>query len=302
MLGATRAGPLALIDADRGVVAATLAARDANEESSPLFASAWSLARYARAWGGGDSALYEFDVARGCAVSSRSTAASSKGRIAAVASAPDASGLVACGSLDSGTVSLHDERGNGGRVVCTVDDVDDEGSGGSNKSGGCTAMRFSTCGRVLYAGYRRHGAVVSWDLRGSSQRQRVLCRFPRDDSAGQRLGFDVAPFGSRELLATASRDGRVLIYDIASCECDTVMDDWMSNSPPVDVGFFDCGALAVLSGPRHGEEREGHEADRAEHTTERPTECTTERTASFSVWGNITTPRSLLPSGELGLP
>ena len=262
LLASTRVGPLTLIDADKGSIITTLAAQNANDEIVHLFASSWSCARYAHAWGGGDSSLYEFDVSRGCAVSSVNTAASkSKGRIAAIASAPDASGLIACGNLDSKTVTVFDERSR--RAVCSLN-IEDGG-------GGCTNVRFSPCGRFLYTGYRRQGAVVSWDLRNS---QRTLLRFPRDDSVGQRLGFDV----SNHALVTASRDGSVLIYDVASGALDVIMKDWIS--PPVDVVFFEGGgAFTVLSGPRHG------------HTgidsTSSPTSLPMASSSSLSIWTTL---------------
>ena len=251
LLASTRVGPLTLIDADKGTIINTLSAKNVNEEIVHLFASSWSCARYAHAWGGGDSSIYEFDVSRGCAASVINTAASkSKGRIAAIASAPDASGLIACGSLDSKTVNVYDERSR--RAVCSLNT--EEGSGG------CTNVRFSPCGRFLYTGYRRQGALISWDLRES---QRILHRFPRDDSVGQRLGFDVSHY----TLATASRDGSVLLYNVANGEVDVIMKDWIA--PPVDVSFFDGGgSFAVLSGPRHG----GHAADTASSSS------------SISVW------------------
>jgi WD40 repeat protein len=245
LLASTRVGPLTLIDADKGSIINTLAAKNVNEELVHLFTSTWSCARYAHAWAGGDNSIYEFDVSSGRAVSVINTAATtskSKGRIAALASAPDASGLIACGSLDSKTVNVYDERSSSSSrraAVCSFNL--EEGGGG----GGVTNIRFSPDGRFLYTGYRRQGALIAWDLRES---QRVLYRFPRDDSVGQRLGFDV----SNHTLATASRDGSVLLYRVDNGELDVIMNDWIS--PPVDVGFFDGGgAFAVLSGPRHGE-------------------------------------------------
>lgn len=259
-LCASRAGPLSLVDHDAGAVVATLCAR-VSGEFSPLFSCTWSLSHAGRAWGGGDGAIHEFDVARGCSVSSiRGDAAHGpcRGRIAAIVSSPDASGMLASGSLDGPNAAVFDERS--GRCLCTLEDLLD--SGNATHKGGVTCLRFSPCGRFLYAGFRRHGAIIEWDLRGT---QRVLRRYARDDSAGQRLGFDVDAGGGT--LATPSRDGSVLIYDIASGDLTLDMREW--PAPPTDVAFLERGPLCVLSGPRHGSVPDVHEAQAA---------------ASVSVW------------------
>ena len=259
-LCASRAGPVSLVDHDAAAVIATLSAR-VSGEFSPLFSCTWSLSHAGRAWCGGDGVIHEFDVARGCAVSSiRGGAAHApcRGRIAAIASSPDASGMLASGSLDGPSATVFDERS--GRCLCTFEDLLDD-SNAAHK-GGVTCIRFSPCGRFLYAGFRRHGAIVEWDLRGT---QRVLRRYARDDSSGQRLGFDVDARGGT--LATPSRDGSVLIYDIASGELSLDMREW--PAPPTDVAFLERGPLCVLSGPRHGTIPEPHEAHAA---------------ASLSVW------------------
>jgi len=236
-LAAARAGGLALYDADAGGGGAPLArARDAFDEPAPLFSVAWSLARCAHAWAGADAAVFSFDAARGVALAR----APARGRVAALASAPDASGLVAAGALDARGVLLFDERGGGGAVAELADDGGGEGGGGG---GGVTCVRFSPCARFLFAGFRRAGAVLRFDLRGS---QRVLSRYARDDGAGQRLGFDV----DGASVATASRDARVLVYDVEGGALAADLRDW--PAPPCDVAALGGGAFAVLAGPRHG--------------------------------------------------
>lgn len=79
--------------------------------------------------------------------------------------------------------------------------------------GGITCLRWSPCGKMIWAGGRNTDSIVCWDIRHS---RTELGRVHRSLRTNQRLSFDLDPWG--RFLVTGSQDGDLLVYDTATFE------------------------------------------------------------------------------------
>jgi len=179
-----------------------------------------------------------------------------KGLLSTVAICPASGGkIIAAGSF-SGSTWLYDVRDGS-----AVGSLKKKGPRGGRAAPGVTQLTWSPNdgGQFLYAGFRNAGAaahpgddsdgILAWDTRRTD---RPVCRYWRDCTSSQRVGFDLDASGA--VLATGSRDGRLLFYDAASAAPTAVIDGFPDavNSVALDPwGRF----FAVSTGQRHDIER-----------------------------------------------
>ena len=111
---------------------------------------------------------------------------------------------------------------------------------------GVTALRWSPCGHMLWAGGRAHDDIVCWDLRHT---RAELGRVRRPLASNQRMQFDLDPWG--QYLATGTQDGRVLLYDATTFEL--VADRRHASGECVNTAAFHpfSALLLTCTGQRH---------------------------------------------------
>lgn len=78
---------------------------------------------------------------------------------------------------------------------------------------GVTHCVWSPDGQYLFAGGRKSGDILCWDVR---QTGGLLARFPRVCHTNQRIYFDIDTLGGR-FLVSGSQDGQVLFFDLTTC-------------------------------------------------------------------------------------
>jgi hypothetical protein len=175
-----------------------------------------------------------------------------KGLLSTVSICPASSGkIIAAGSF-SGSTWLYDVRDGS-----AVGSLKKKGPRGGRDAPGVTQLTWSPNdgGQFLYAGFRNAGAaahpgddgdgILAWDTRRTD---RPVCRYWRDCTSSQRIGFDLDASGA--VLATGSRDGRLLFYDAATAAPTAVIGGFPDavNSVALDPwGRF----FAVSTGQRH---------------------------------------------------
>lgn len=123
-----------------------------------------------------------------------------KGIVSAISFCPDYSGLYGVGSF-SQSLGLYAENTN--KRVALVQQL----------GLGVTHLKWSPCGRYLWAGGRKSSDILCVDIRMSKQE---VGRVARALNSNQRLSFDIDPWG--RYLITGTQDGDVLVYDTSSCE------------------------------------------------------------------------------------
>lgn len=167
-----------------------------------------------------------------------------RGILGCIAAAPLGSSLFALGSY-SGATGVY-ARGDGGRCgpVALL----------GGHTAGVTHVAFGLDHTQLFTGARRDGRILRWDLRRSTQ---PLCAYARDADSNQRLLFSLD--ASARWLATGSRDGRALIYDLAEPRGGTPApgagDGWpvAEHAAPAAVSGAMLHPLLPLLGLAHGE-------------------------------------------------
>ncbi|KAF4039366.1 WD domain G-beta repeat [Phytophthora infestans] len=112
---------------------------------------------------------------------------------------------------------------------------------------GISQVRFSPCGRFLFTAARRDARIHCWDIRATNE---ILHTFNRVADTNLRVEFDLHCGG--RYLATGSRTGRVMLYDVLT---GALLDESI-NLPDCanGVSFFPDptrAKLAVSSGQRH---------------------------------------------------
>ncbi|KAK2953771.1 putative telomerase Cajal body protein 1 [Blattamonas nauphoetae] len=75
---------------------------------------------------------------------------------------------------------------------------------------GVTQVQFTRNGMFLFSGARRNKRICCWDIRNT---KRCLFSVERECRTNQRVLFDITP--DDRLLATASQDGTVKLFDIS---------------------------------------------------------------------------------------
>lgn len=112
---------------------------------------------------------------------------------------------------------------------------------------GISQVKFSPCGRFLFTAARRDARIHCWDIRATNE---ILHTFNRVADTNQRVEFDLHCGG--RYLATGSRTGRVMLYDVLTGELldqSIILPDCANG-----VSFFPdpCRVMvAVSSGQRH---------------------------------------------------
>ncbi|KAK1940613.1 Telomerase Cajal body protein 1 [Phytophthora citrophthora] len=148
---------------------------------------------------------------------------------------PDHSKIYAAGSY-AGTTCVYTE--DEGEELLTLRDHDGRG---------ISQVRFSPCGRFLFTAARRDARIHCWDIRATNE---ILHTFNRVADMNLRVEFDLHCGG--RYLATGSRTGRVMLYDVltgALLNEEIQLPDCANG-----VSFFPDSTramLAVSSGQRH---------------------------------------------------
>ncbi|RLN56157.1 hypothetical protein BBJ29_003318 [Phytophthora kernoviae] len=115
---------------------------------------------------------------------------------------PDHSKIYAAGSY-AGTTCVYTE--DEGEELLALRDHDGRG---------ISQVRFSPCGRFLFTAARRDARIHCWDIRATNE---ILHTFNRVADTNQRVEFDLHCGG--RYLATGSRTGRVMLYDVLTELC-----------------------------------------------------------------------------------
>lgn len=117
-----------------------------------------------------------------------------KGLISAISFCPDYSGIYGAGSF-SQSVALYAENTNKREAMMQPLGM------------GITHLKWSPCGRYLWAGGRKSSDILCVDIRMT---RHELGRVSRTLTSNQRMMFDIDPWG--KYLITGTQDGKVLVY------------------------------------------------------------------------------------------
>ncbi|ETL35747.1 hypothetical protein F442_12429 [Phytophthora nicotianae P10297] len=148
---------------------------------------------------------------------------------------PDHSKIYAAGSY-AGTTCVYTE--DEGEELLALRDHDGRG---------ISQVKFSPCGRFLFTAARRDARIHCWDIRATNE---ILHTFNRVADTNLRIEFDLHCGG--RYLATGSRTGRVMLYDVLT---GALLDESIRLPDCANgVSFFPDptrAMLAVSSGQRH---------------------------------------------------
>ncbi|GMG15945.1 unnamed protein product [Phytophthora fragariaefolia] len=237
----SRDQPVHLWDAYTGELRATYRAFDHMDE----LASAQSLAFNStgtKLFAGFDRMIRYFDLSQPSRdfgarplTKTRRSRRGQRGLISTLHFNPDHSKIYAAGSY-AGTTCVYTE--DEGEELLALRDHDGRG---------ISQVRFSPCGRFLFTTARRDARIHCWDIRATNE---ILHTFNRVADTNQRVEFDLHCGG--RYLATGSRTGRVLLYDVLTGE---LLDQSIQLPDCANgVSFFpdpSRAILAVSSGQRH---------------------------------------------------
>ncbi|KAG6596117.1 Guanine nucleotide-binding protein [Phytophthora cinnamomi] len=260
----SRDQPVHLWDAYTGELRASYRAFDHMDE----LASAQSLAFNStgtKLFAGFDRMIRYFDLSQPSRdfrarplTKTRRSRKGQRGLISTLHFNPDHSKIYAAGSY-GGTTCVYTE--DEGEELLALRDHDGRG---------ISQVRFSPCGRYLFTAARRDARIHCWDIRATNE---ILHTFNRVADTNQRVEFDLHCGG--RYLATGSRTGRVMLYDVLTGE---LLDESIQLPDCANgISFFPdpCRALvAVSSGQRHydlPEDMQDEEVGDAVETADRPT-------------------------------
>lgn len=172
----------------------------------------------------------------------RRTPEGQKGRISALASCPDASGLLLAGST-SGDLFVYDGRGGGGALLGW--EAARRSSAGGHHFTGITHVVWSPDAQLVYSGARLDDSIRQWDVRNTA---RVLRTFCRPAASQQRITFDL-DFTGTFLITGASSPG-LSVFDTRSGE-GVLATGGACCDPTNSVAMHPCGIVfATATGCR----------------------------------------------------
>ncbi|TMW66661.1 hypothetical protein Poli38472_013973 [Pythium oligandrum] len=240
-ISTSRDHPIHMWDAYTGQLRATYRAFDHLDEITAAFSVAFN-ATGDKIFAGYDRMIRFFDITQPSRdfvsrplCKTRKSRDGQRGIISTLHFNPDHSKIYAAGSYN-GTTCIYTED-TGEELLCLRD----------HDGHGITQVQFSPDGRYLFTGARRDGSIHCWDIRQSVQ---VVQSFTRQAETNQRVEFDLHCTG--RYLATGSRDGRALLYDVSTGE---LVDENIRMPDAVNgVSFFPDatrGRVAVTTGQRH---------------------------------------------------
>ncbi|KAL3672901.1 hypothetical protein V7S43_002202 [Phytophthora oleae] len=237
----SRDQPVHLWDAYTGELRASYRAFDHMDE----LASAHSLAFNStgtKLYAGFDRMIRFFDLSRPSRdfkarplSKTRRSRQGQRGLVSTLHFNPDHSKIYAAGSY-AGTTCVYTE--DEGEELLTLRDHDGRG---------ISQVRFSPCGRFLFTAARHDARIHCWDIRATNE---ILHTFNRVADMNLRVEFDLHCGG--RYLATGSRTGRVMLYDVLT---GALLDEGIRLPDCANgVSFFPDptrALLAVSSGQRH---------------------------------------------------
>eukprot|EP01034_Spumella_vulgaris_P025627 gene25627-32103_t len=199
--------PITLWDTQTGVVRATYSGINHLDELDPAVSLAFNLTGD-RIYAGSNKMIRCFDLSRPgrdghtsqATTKSRKSPLGQKGLISTIAFNPDHSGAYAAGSY-ANSIGVYVE--NSRECVFQIDEMEF----------GVSCLRWSPCGRFLWAGGRHHESILCWDIRQTGQ---CVGSVKRSLLTNQKMLFDIDPWGC--YLATGSDRNEVLLYDTTTFE------------------------------------------------------------------------------------
>ncbi|TFK48131.1 WD40 repeat-like protein [Heliocybe sulcata] len=275
-VASVRECPVKLLDAVDGRLRASYKIVDHRERHIAPHCLAFNLFGN-KLYCGFEDAIEVFDVAcpgegsRIYTTPSKQTKSGLKGIISALAFCPsyDSASYFAAGTLNpsssySSNIAIFTEDTDGTPVGFVSTD-----RSGTGMRAAVTQLQFNpTRPHILYASFRRHDCIYSWDLRGDMSCPVDVYGYgdttgasrPTRDMTNQKLRFDVDPSG--QWLSTGDHHGKVSIFDVK--EKDTISDTFTTTEDaPIlkfhahddavgSVGFHPSQPLLLsVSGSRH---------------------------------------------------
>ena len=202
----TRDHPIHLWNANESVIKGTYAGYDHVDELDASVSVCFNL-HGDKIYAGSNRMIRCFDVNRPGreyqsipTCKTRKSLMGQKGLIAAISFNPDYSGAYAASSY-AFNISVYVE--NEKESVLSL----------PNLPMSSTHLRWSPCGRYLWAGGRSSHEIHCFDLR---QTRTSVGTVTRNLETNQRMIFDMDPWG--KFLCTGSQDGELLIYNTQTCE------------------------------------------------------------------------------------
>ncbi|KAF8064428.1 WD40-repeat-containing domain protein [Lyophyllum atratum] len=246
-LASVRECPVKLLDASDGRLRASYRIVDHRERQIAPHSMAFNLSAE-RLYCGFEDAVEVFDVVRPGEGTRLPTTLSKKskdglkGIISALAFVPSqGSDMYAAGSLTPTTsnIAIFSET-QGAEPLMFV-------SGGP--PAGVTQIHFNPARpHIMYAAYRRHGDIYSWDIRAnvSEPIQVYKCTDPYGRTS-QKLRFDIDLSG--RWLGSGDQNGRVSMFDLRGTDAMDVAEDYVwENTEDVDLTLeFDAHGDAIGS-------------------------------------------------------
>ncbi|KAF9447780.1 WD40 repeat-like protein [Macrolepiota fuliginosa MF-IS2] len=213
-LTSVRESPVKLFDASDGRLRASYKIVDHRERFIAPHSMAFNL-NASKIYCGYEDAIEVFDVARPgegtriLTTPSRKSKDGLKGIISALAFSPDYStgsdAFYAVGTLNPtlSNLALYSESQSNAPLMFV--------SGGDRA--GVTQVRFNSMNpHILYAAYRRRGAILAWDLRADISSPFAKYVVPYKPTTNQKMLFDVDVAGQR--LVVGDQRGSISVFDL----------------------------------------------------------------------------------------